>query len=126
MRQESIQADTEHYVFRQSIERVWLAAMNLLIEEGFTPIDADTGHYRIETTWKFEQNIKTRYLAEAVRTSNNQCTLRFTRDSGMISGTYTEPQRDWELELKLIERLEPDRAAEIEERAKEKAEGSGA
>jgi hypothetical protein len=136
-----LQERIEPYEYQQSLDEIWPKALQLLADEGFPLVGSDrelvgqggagmvagflsagfetrergkTG-LEAQTDWGSEQ---TRYRMTGKRTGESSCTVVL---SIMHRRPYyqieDEPVRDFEMELRLMERVDSEAAVEIEEGA---------
>jgi hypothetical protein len=120
---EHIETQTKNYVYNQSAQSVWPAARQLLFEKGFEVKNTgEAGMLTAESEWKYENKKRTRYLAQATPVSDAQCKIVFTKMESDKNGSDTT--RDLALEWELIQRVEPDRAAQIKAEAEQKGEAA--
>ncbi len=120
---EHIETQTKNYVYNQSAQSVWPAARQLLFEKGFEVKNTgEAGMLTAESEWKYENKKRTRYLAQATPVSDSQCKIVFTKMESDKDGSDTT--RDLALEWELIQRVEPDRAAQIKAEAEQKGEAA--
>ena len=120
---EHIEAQTKNYVYNQSAAAVWPAARQILFEKGFEVKNTgEAGMLTAESEWKVEGKKKTRYLVQATPVSEAQCKIVFTKMESSKDGNDSE--RDLALEWELIQKVEPDRAAQIKTEAEQKGEAA--
>lgn len=120
---EHIENSTKNYVYNQPAQIVWPAARQLLFEKGYEVKNTgEAGMMTAESEWKYENKKRTRYLAQATAVSDTQCRIVFTKMESDKNGN--ESNRDTALEWELIQKVEPDRAAQITAEAEAKGEAA--
>jgi pyruvate/2-oxoglutarate dehydrogenase complex dihydrolipoamide acyltransferase (E2) component len=120
---EHIEKQTKDYVYNQPATAVWPAARQLLFEKGFEVKNTgEAGMLTAESEWKYEGKKRTRYLAQATPVGDTQCRIVFTKMESDKDGSDTT--RDLALEWELIQKVEPDRAAQIKTEAEQKGEAA--
>ena len=110
-----------------SIDAVWPQLRELLSEQGFNGID-EPGTLRYESEWKVEEAPSrlagrlVRYHAQGIRLPEDRSRVvltRFVRKQELGRGPPepSEGTRDFEMELLLYKKVDPDEAALLERRA---------
>ena len=119
-----IQNHTLEFVYESPLETVWPNARTLLFEEGFSVNDTGEGSTTLETDWLYTQ-YEHRFLVQGIAVDESTCQVLFTEQSRNSSGAVSSG-RAWDLEWELIQRVEPDRARQIEIGAQAAADASRA
>jgi hypothetical protein len=111
-------------VLPKSIDEVWPLARELLSEQGFNGVD-DPGTLQYESEWReaaaperFAGRL-VRYRAQGIRLPESQSRVVFTRfvrarELGRGPVDLSEGTRDFEMELMLYKKVDPDAAALLE------------
>ncbi|HEY8210627.1 MAG TPA: hypothetical protein VIG99_24255 [Myxococcaceae bacterium] len=114
-------------VLPKPIDEVWPLARELLSEQGFNGVD-DPGTLQYESEWReaaaperFAGKL-VRYRAQGIRLPESQSRVvftRFVRAKALGRGPVdlSEGTRDFEMELMLYKKVDPDAAALLERRA---------
>lgn len=113
-RQGHINAQLQDYTYEKSLSDVWPEARAILFESGYQVRDNDAGSRTLETEWtRSEGGTVVRYLVQGNEVDANKSQVRFTRQAKTKDGS-TGGGRDFDLEWRLVQRVEPTRAAKIE------------
>ena len=116
--------DSESYEYTRPIGEVWPELVGLLKDKGYAlaetaPVEGKT----LETPWRDQGRCKQRYQVRATRIDTKRYTLHMWLaqecDNGQGMQATGEPIRAWDLEVELIERVDPTHAAEIRKRGAE-------
>lgn len=114
-------------VLPRSIDDVWPLARELLSEQGYNGTD-EPGLFQYESEWREEvapsrlAGKLTRYRAQGIRLPEARCRVVFTRyvrdqERGRAPTDESEGTRDFEMELSLYKKVDPDAAALLEREA---------
>lgn len=131
------------HVFRQPIAEVWPKAKELITEEGYSVMEAKGG-FEMKTDWQMQgapSSLGTsyaRYLIRGIEKGPGQCSVEFMKqtkvesqaahdtntgaameNAGNASGSMT---RDYELEWKLVQKVDPETAKAWEAEAAQKVQ----
>lgn len=112
-------------VLPRSIDEVWPLARELLSEQGYNGVD-EPGTFQYQSEWREEvapsrfSGKLTRYRAQGIRLPESRCRVVLTRfvrskELGLGPAEPSEGTRDFEMELLLYKKVDPD-AAELLER----------
>ncbi len=121
-----IEKQTETYTYDKPLSAVWPQARQLLFTEGYQVKDTDASN--AETSWKTNENYRSRYLLSGFAVDDDHCQVQFmkaeerkNKDGGWHNADI---ERDLGMEWKLIQKVAPDKASKIKadaESAGEKA-----
>ena len=114
-------------VLPRSIDAVWPLLREVLSEQGFNGID-EPGTLRYESEWKVEEAPSrfagklVRYHAQGIRLPESRSRVVLTRfvrarELGRGPVELSEGTRDFEMELLLYKKVDPDAAALLERQA---------
>ncbi len=125
-RQEFIMKKTLQHEYEMPLAQVWPQARTILFEMGYEVKDTgEGGSYTLATEWRHESMETVRYLVQGVNTGSDSCKVLFTRaikgtTGGGFSGNTNygssssqQSNRDWQVEWNLIQRADPQAAAQI-------------
>ena len=132
-KQNYIHSQTSKHVYDKPCQQVWPDARSMLFELGYSVKDTGEGTARtVETEWKTERHSSTssnyysnRYLVQGIQKGENgeKCKVRFTRNTRQSDGDVTS-SRDLDMEWKLLQRVNPSRAAAIQSEAETRAQAA--
>lgn len=113
-RKQYIYDQLHNYKYQAELDSVWPQAREMLFERGYQTRDSGGG-YNVETEWAIEGDRRHRYLLTGLK-GPGTAEIHFMKDSEAVGGSV-ETGRDYEIELLLVKRIEPQRAAQIEAEA---------
>jgi hypothetical protein len=120
-----IESQAKEFVFAKSASEVWPAARQLLFEKGYTVKNTgESGALTAESEWKYEDKRRSRYLVQVNPVDEGHCKVVFTKMEGEMNSKTNDSTRDVGLEWELIQKVEPERAAEIKTEADKRAEAA--
>lgn len=122
-----LEQQTQNHVYKQPLKVIWPQARQVLFEQGLEVKDTDGSN--AETEWRDSgKDQRERYLLSGVEVSDGECKVQFTKATQFKSGNdWGSPsaERDLGMEIKLIEKADPQVYAEMQaegDRRAEKAE----
>jgi hypothetical protein len=125
-RHQYIEGQAKEYVYAKSAGDVWPAARQLLFEKGYEVKNTgEGGTLTAESEWKYEGKKRTRYLVQVTKVDDGHCKVMFTKMETEKDMSPTS-ERDVGSEWDLIQKIEPERAAEIKAEADKRAEAAKA
>jgi uncharacterized lipoprotein len=114
-------------VYAKPAGEVWPVARQLLFEKGYEVKNTgEGGTLTAESEWKYDGKNRSRYLVQVNTVDPSHCKVVFTKMEGERKSTTTDSSRDVGTEWELIQRVEPERAAEIKAEAEKRAEAAKA
>ena len=126
-RHEYIESQSKAFVFAKPAGEVWPAARQLLFEKGYEVKNTgEGGSLTAESEWKYDGKNRSRYLVQVNKVDESHCKVVFTKMGGERKSTATDSTRDVGTEWDLIQKVEPERAAEIKAEAEKRAEAAKA
>lgn len=101
---------TTNYVYKKPLKDVWPHARQILLARGYELNDADANH--AETNWKLDATHKNRkrYSLVGIEVGPDKCRVQFSKTSerfGKFEWRRGVVERDLNVELDLIEAVEP-------------------
>lgn len=109
-----ISLKTQEHVYQRSLPEVWPYARQLLFEQGYAVRNTgEAATFTFETEWRVEPNqeLASRYLVQGFQLDGGACRVQFTRIESTPQGDRWN--RDVALEWALLNRAEPEAAAQI-------------
>ena len=105
-----MEAETDKHVYDRPLNEVWPQARALLFEEGLEVKDTDATN--AETEWKMDYGgtERVRYLLSGIAVGDDKCQIQFTKAVQSRSDktwTAANTRRDFALEQRLIQKVEP-------------------
>jgi hypothetical protein len=126
-RHQYIESQAKEFVFAKPAAQVWPAARQLLFEKGYEVKNTgEGGTLTAESEWKYEGKNRSRYLVQVNPVDDGHCKVEFTKMEGERKSASTDSSRDVGTEWDLIQKVEPERAAEIKTEAEKRAEAAKA
>jgi len=141
-RETYLQEKAGTHVYRQPIAEVWPKAKELITEEGYSVMEAKGG-FEMQTDWMMQgapSSLGTsyaRYLIRGIEKGPGQCSVEFLKQSRVESqaahdtttGKSEGPTadagslaRDYALEWKLLQKVDPETAKAMEAEAAQKVQ----
>lgn len=113
-RQAHINEQMQDYSYAKPLAAIWPDARSMLFEEGYQV--RGEGTTNLETEWKRDEGgTSVRYLVQGIELEG-KTQVRFSRQA-REQGGESAAARDFAMEWKLVQRVEPERAAKIREAA---------
>jgi hypothetical protein len=126
-RHQHIEGQTKDFVFAKPAGEVWPAARALLFEKGYVVKNTgEAGALAAESEWKYDGTRRSRYLVQVNPVDEGHCKVVFTKMEGEKKSTTNDSSRDLGTEWELIQKVEPERAAEIKAEADKRGEAAKA
>jgi hypothetical protein len=126
-RHQYIESQSRDYVYAKPAGEVWPAARAMLFEKGYEVKNTgEGGTLTAESEWKYDGKNRSRYLIQVNPVDEGHCKVVFTKLEGDRKSTSTDSTRDIGTEWELIQRVEPERAAEIKAEAEKRADAAKA
>lgn len=120
-----IQDAVQNYVYDKECEKVWPDARELLFEQDYSVKDTgEAATMTVETEWRHTDSGSSKYLVQGTAPQEGQCDVRFNKKSRSDTSTSSTNSEDHDMAWELLQRVEPEVAAEIEKEAE--AEGEAA
>lgn len=120
-RQRYVRDQTSQWVYRQPIQQVWPGVRKVLFERGLQVKDSDSGGaYAVETEPANDGKTVVRFLVQGTKLDDGACRLEVTKMTMGKDGAQSE--RDTDFEWQLLQRLDPQGAAQINAAAEQEAE----
>ncbi len=113
-RQAHINEQMQNYTYEKSLDQIWPEARALLFEAGYQVRDTGEGSTTLETEWsRSEGGSVVRYLVQGIELDGGKAQVRFNSQAKTKDGS-AGGGRDYSMEWRLVQRVEPTRAARIE------------
>jgi hypothetical protein len=124
-RHQYIESQSKDFVYAKPAGEVWPAARQILFEKGYEVKNTgEGGTLTAESEWKYDGKNRSRYLAQVNKVDDGHCKVVFTKMEGDRKSQSTDSTRDVGTEWELIQKVEPERAAEIKAEAEKRAEAA--
>ena len=112
-----IRMEMERYVYDEPCTRVFPEVRTVLFQEGYTVRNTGEGSMTLETEWtRFENGRERRYLAQGIASDPQSCQLRVSYEE-LSSTDSRSTGRDYDMELRVLQVVDPKDHAEIQRRA---------
>jgi uncharacterized lipoprotein len=112
-----IQLEMDRYRYAQACQQVFPELRQALFEEGFQVRDSADGGMTVETEWaRTNSDRDKRYLAQGIATDEGGCKIRVSFEQISSSGNRSSG-RDYDMEMSILRRVNPDDHAEIMRKA---------
>ena len=122
-RQAHINEQMQNYTYEKPLTDIWPEARAMLFETGYQVRDTGEGSKTLETEWsRSEGGTLVRYLIQGIET-DGKAQVRFNRQAKTKDGS-AGGGRDYDMEWKLVQRVEPERAAKIQTEAQAAGEAA--
>ena len=116
-KQDALRQQIQQFAFTQPIESIWPEVQKLMFERGFqTKTASTTTNYAIETEPALVGDNQVRYLIQGTPLANGGSTVHFNKVQTRPNGK-TRSGRDFDMEWLLIQRFDPQAAAQIQAQA---------
>ena len=126
-RHQYIESQSKDFVYAKPAGEVWPAARQILFEKGYEVKNTgEGGTLTAESEWKYDGKNRSRYLVQVNKVDDGHCKVVFTKMEGDRKSTSTDSTRDVGTEWDLIQKIEPERAAEIKAEADKRADAAKA
>ncbi|MCZ6691103.1 MAG: hypothetical protein O7H41_16065 [Planctomycetota bacterium] len=125
-RTEYTSGEVMQHVYDKDLQQIWPEVRSFLFEQGYQvkSVSGDAG-YNVETEWKQTVGtVLTRYLVQGIAVDDGKCRVNFMKVEKRATFNPEAPERDWEMEFKLLDRLDPARSQEIQKEAQAKGEAA--
>ncbi len=124
-RRQAIHQETANYVYNKPCSQVWPTARQLLFQKGYSVKDTGEANTKtLETEWNSDGKYQTRYLIQGMAPKEGQCKVQFTRNSRNLQTRNTDSTRDLDLEWELLQQVDQQAAAKIQQDAEVKAKAA--
>jgi len=100
------------FVHHQPVERIWPELRQMLFEEGYQTRDSD-GTWTLETEWLPDSHGRARVLATGTPLGPDRTQIEITRMTQQLNSDIATTDRAYDLEWELVQRVDPQAAAEI-------------
>ncbi len=125
-RHQYIEGQTKDFVYAKAPSDVWPSARQLLFEKGYEVKNTgEGGTLTAESEWKYDGKRRSRYLIQVTKVDDGHCKVMFTKMETEKDMSPTS-ERDTGSEWELIQKVEPERAAEIKAEAEKRADAAKA
>ncbi len=108
-----IRMEMERYVYDEPCERVFPELRQVLFQDGYAVRNTGEGGMTLETEWTRDRSDNDRrYLAQGIATQSQGCQLRVSFEQISAAGNR-QSGRDTDMELRVLQRVDPTDHAEI-------------
>lgn len=117
-RQQYIVEQTQNYTYSRPIQAAWPEVRSMLFERGIEIENTgEASTFTLETKWKYNSDSRDKWLIQGLSVTDQSSQVHLTKVHAV--GNSQSSNRDYDMEWRLIQRLEPDKAAAIQQAAEQ-------
>lgn len=111
-RKQYIVNQTQNYTYGRPIQAAWPEVRTMFFEQGIEIENTgEASTFTLETKWKYTNDARDKWLIQGLSVTDQTSQVHLTKVHAV--GNSQSSNRDYDMEWRLIQRLEPDKAAQI-------------